>query len=128
MNLVQYFVGYTLSIFGGWAICWALLAGMRRTLGMGNYAFDPLALYVGGTERAVVTTLVIFTPAYVPAFIGGWVVLKIAAGWGRRQGNDAEKGHFLALVGSVISFAIAIGVGLWLDPSALSVWREAGSA
>jgi hypothetical protein len=87
--------------------------------------------FFGSTERAVALTLVLMAPAYLPAFIGGWVVLKFAIGWQRQQiqpsllvedtGQVATQ-SFVALIGSVISFAIAIAVGLALYPEALNAW------
>ena len=57
-------------------------------------------------------------PDYLAGFIGGWVALKFAANW-KRQGLDADdnvtRGSLLALVGSVISFAVAIGDGWWIN-------------
>ena len=65
-------------------------------------------------------------PPYVPTFIGGWVVLKFALGWRRaRHSEQVETGSFLALIANVISFAIAVGVGLALNPKALEFWATA---
>src|SRR6478672_6827600 len=36
---------------------------------------------IGCTERFVVTTLVVWVPAYVAPFIAAWVALKMAANW-----------------------------------------------
>jgi hypothetical protein len=76
----------------------------------------PLDFWLGATERIVVTTLVIWAPTYVAAFIGGWVASKFAANWYRRDNTDANrKGTLIALIGNVASFAIAIGAGLIAD-------------
>jgi hypothetical protein len=86
---------------------------------------------VGATERAVALTLVLFAPPYLPTFIGGWVLLKFAIGWQRENFDTSGKHNkqvgeqsFLALIGSVISFAIAVGVGVWLNPAALEIWAK----
>jgi hypothetical protein len=85
--------------------------------------FDWLAFLGGAIERAVALTLVLWAAPYLPPFIGGWVLLKFAIGWQREKyGEEVAKGSFLALTGSVLSFAIAIGVGVALNPAALDIW------
>jgi hypothetical protein len=89
---------------------------------------DWMGLFGGVVERFVALTLVLIAPAYLPAFIGGWVLLKFAIGWQReREGKyveerEVDKQSFLALIGNVISFAIPIAVGLVLYPEALNAW------
>ena len=62
-------------------------------------------------------------PSYLPSFIGGWVLLKFAIGWQReKHGNQVAEQSFLALIGNVLSFAIAIAVGAFVNPHALQVW------
>ena len=79
--------------------------------------------FIGATERAVALTLVLWAPAYLPAFIGGWVVLKFALGWQRvTEDRQVTTQSHLALIGNVISFAIPIAVGLALYPEALNAW------
>jgi len=91
--------------------------------------FDWLAFLGGAVERFVALTLVLFAPPYLPPFIGGWVLLKFAIGW-QREGygggdkGDVEKGRFLALIGNVLSFGIAILVGVLLNPEALEMWAK----
>lgn len=82
-----------------------------------------LVLWVGGTERAVATTLVIWAPATLSGFIAGWMALKIAANWGRQQGEKFGKRHLIALVGSTLSFSVAIAVGLAVHPEALATFQ-----
>ena len=63
---------------------------------------------------------------YLPSFIGGWIVLKFALGWQReRKTKEALTGSMLALIGNVLSFAIAIAIGAWLNPNALDVRAKA---
>jgi hypothetical protein len=67
--------------------------------------------------------LVLWAPPYLPPFIDGWVLLKFAIGWQRQKyGDEVATGSFLALIGNVLSFAIAIGVGVVLNPAALDIW------
>jgi hypothetical protein len=47
-----------------------------------------------------------------------------ARGYGGKDKGDVEKGRFLALIGNVLSFAIAIGVGLALNPAAREIWAK----
>jgi hypothetical protein len=74
-------------------------------------------------ERATITILFIEVPKLVPAFIGGWTVAKFAAGWGRIVTSDdnIRRLHMIALVGSVLSYAIAIGAGIWARPESLAI-------
>jgi hypothetical protein len=88
--------------------------------------FSDWPAFLGGAvERAVALTLVLLAPAYLPSFIGGWVLLKFAIGWQRqRNGDEVARGSFLALIGNVLSFAIAIWVGVLLNPKALEIWAQ----
>jgi len=53
------------------------------------------------------------------------VLLKFAIGWQRQKyGDEAARESFLALIGNVLSFAIAIGVGVALNPAALDIWAK----
>jgi hypothetical protein len=109
---------------GGWLVClyvmrWLVLEKERPPFS------DWPACLGGVVERAVALTLVLYAPPYLPPFIGGWVLLKFAIGWQRQEYGDAvAKGSFLALIGSVLSFAIAIGVGVLLNPAALDIWAK----
>jgi len=76
---------YLIACIGGWLIVGACLYCMRWSLGLKTRSFAPLELFIGCTERAVALTLVLKAPPYVPAFIGGWVVLKFALGWQRSR-------------------------------------------
>jgi hypothetical protein len=80
------------------------------------------------TERFVATSLVIVAPSYLPAFIRGWVALKFALNWKRRdQSDETAQASLLALVGNVLSFGIAICVGVLVNPHALDVWNAAAT-
>jgi hypothetical protein len=83
-------------------------------------------MILGATERAVALTLVLLAPPYLASFIGGWVLLKFAIGWQREKHSDeVARGSFVALIGNVLSFAIAIAIGVYLNPDALKFFQTA---
>jgi hypothetical protein len=98
---------------------------VKSTLGFWD-SFTWSDFWIGGAERAVATTLVVFAPSYLAGFIGGWVALKFAANWKRQpdRGTETALGGLLFLVGNVISFSIAVTAGLPLNPAALDVWAK----
>ena len=58
------------------------------------------------------------------------MLLKFAIGWQREKRDDDDEKEvatqsFLALIGSVLSFSIAIAIGVFLNPNALEVWKNA---
>jgi hypothetical protein len=122
----QIIVAYLISILAGHFIVDAILRLARWHLGhrdKGKFS----DIWIGGTERAIATTLVWFAPGYVAPFIGAWIALKIAANWGRLKGDSREVrlGHLIALIGNAWSFAVAIVAGvLLLNPGALAVWAK----
>ena len=128
---MRYVAAYLGVCVAGWlavAVClyvmrWLVLKKENRP------RFSDWPAFLGGIERVVALTLVLWAPPYLPSFIGGWVLLKFAIGWQREEyggedKRDVEKGRFLALIGNVLSFAIAIGVGLLLNPAALEIWAK----
>jgi hypothetical protein len=116
----------------GWlavAVCLYVMRWLVLRKGSRPPFSDWPAFLGGAVERAVALTLVLWAPPYLPSFIGGWVLLKFAIGWQREGygGNDKDevaKGRFLALIGNVLSFAIAIGVGVFLNRAALEIWAK----
>jgi hypothetical protein len=124
---------YLLACVGGWlAVACALYVMRWLVLEKNLPPFSDWPAFLGGaTERAIALTLVLKAPPYLPAFIGGWVLLKFAIGWQREgyggKGDEGEvaKGRFLALIGNVLSFAVAIAIGVALNPKALEVWATA---
>jgi len=90
--------------------------------GFSHWLFRWINLWVGGTERAIATTLVIWAPDILAGFVGGWVLLKVAANWQRRSGAEYGQRHLLALVGSAVSFAVAIAAGFLQRTSSLAAW------
>jgi len=129
VKIVNYIGAYILSIPVGWLIAGSAVYLMRLTitpLADGRKtprdSFRLLDLWVGGVERAVATTLILLAPRYLPGFIGGWVVLKFAANWQRRPYEAAvAEGSLVSLVGSVLSFTVAIAAGLLVRPDALAI-------
>jgi len=123
-------IAYLVACFAGHLVVAVLLYGMRRATLKRRPEFSDLwelsVFFLGVTERAVALTLVLWAPPYLPTFIGGWVALKFALGWQReRKTSEALTASMLALIGNVLSFAIAIGVGVVLNPEAIFVWATA---
>lgn len=124
--MLTYVGAYLLACVGGWlviAVClyfmrWLVLEERSRP------PFSDWSAFFGGViERAVALTLVLLAPPYLASFIGGWVLLKFAIGWKREEfGAEVAKGSFLALMGNVFSFAVAIAIGVALNPAAIQVW------
>ena len=128
---------YLLAIFGGWAFVGLCLFTMRAMIGHpGKRSFRMLDFFLGGMERAIAITLVIWAPSYLSSFIGAWIAFKFAANWQRIPLQVNEKtnadglkvvteGSLLFLIGSAISFTIAILAGVFLNPHALEIWAAA---
>ena len=128
-----YLAAYAFSIIGGGFIAGPVVKHLRRQIERGR---DPeprvlsLDWLLGGIERTIVTTMVIFTPPLVPVFIGGWVALKFAANWQARMPdpNDKEDQQIVGrkrltfLVGSAISISVAILAGLLVSRHAIDIW------
>lgn len=119
-------LAYLCTTLGGWLVVGIIVFLMRRTTGKSKdvkfLEWGPF--WIGCAERAIATTLVIGTPKFVPAFIGGWFALKMVAGWSRHKEAEHTTGHLFALVGTALSFAVAIGVGLGINPGAVDIWNE----
>ena len=104
------------TVPGGWVIVGCVLFLIRKTIKSrdAKYSFEPLDLWLGTTERAIAMSLMICSPGTLPTFIGGWTAAKIAANWARIQPVDdyARTGQLVALIGSALSFGLAIGGAL----------------
>lgn len=110
-------LAYVLSILGGWAFVGGGLKVIRVSLKeQHNFFWDPLDFWLGGTERAVATTLILYAPRYLAAFIGGWIALKFAANWKRHTGPKYGRPSLVFLIGNVLSFAAAIAATLYMRP------------
>jgi hypothetical protein len=79
---------YLVSVFIGHIVIATLMHCMRRLVGIERDFWRWSDFFIGATERLMATTLVIFAPSYLPAFIGGWVKIgrKLAAT--RKQRNS----------------------------------------
>jgi len=90
-------------------------------------SFGWMVFFVGATERFAATTLAAFAPAQLASFIAGWVALKYAVNWQKKPDNKARENSLFAIIGTVLSFAIAIGIGLAITPDNISYfvdWRN----
>lgn len=123
-------LAYAVSVIGGAVATYVVVEGLycwlrqRRIVSKTDpERLPPLLALLGMLERAVITTFVIYTPTIVPTFIGGWVLLKFAGGWGRFKGESLKNRVVFTvfLVGNIISIAFAVGAGLWHSPGALDV-------
>src|SRR3990167_1087530 len=123
---MTYVLAYVLSVAGGWLIAGVAIHIMRKSICVprGRF-FKWIDVWVGGSERAVATTLLLFAPAQLAVFIGGWMALKLAANWQRSTDPDAPQTTFVAMVGSVVSFSVAIAAPLLLLPDALAPLLQA---
>jgi hypothetical protein len=123
--VVTYFF---VCIIGHYLVAWCMHR-MRMLVGLKGTApfHDWTTALIGVTERFVALTLAIWVPAYLATFIGGWVLLKFALGWQRTQLNDmVARGSQLALIGTVLSFGIAILGGLYLNPQLTGALAHTG--
>jgi hypothetical protein len=123
MPVCLYVLIYVLVLVVGHYLVATCMYGMRRLIDLKvELPFHEwMATLVGVTERAVALTLVIWAPRYLAAFIGGWVLLKFAIGWRRTPLNyNVALGSQLALIGNILSFAIAIAGGLYLNHNAMT--------
>ena len=80
-----------------------------------------LSTLTGVVERAIITTLVLWAPKVLVLFIGGWMALKLAGGWGLLKDPTPQNRYTysIGLLGSVLSISWAIAVGTYFAPAAL---------
>lgn len=111
---------------GGWALVGALLWGIRLhvTKRRPENCWGRLDFWIGSIERTIATAMFVWGIAYLPAFIGAWVALKLAANWQRIKSERAEvrSGTLIVLIGNVFSFAFAIAVGAIVNPLAIGAF------
>lgn len=126
---------YSFSLLGGQFLAREWVVLLKRQI---NKSYDPksarLALLdwsVGFLERGIVTTLVIWAPSLTGPFVGGWMALKFAANWDKREvggefeaQQDVARSRLIGLVGSVVSLGVAIGAGVAAHPHSLLVWAN----
>lgn len=129
--ILGYVSAYLVSIVLG-AIVVSLVVYLFHThvLGFTRPWWRSIDMTIGCLERTISTTLVIWTPPLLPPFIGGWIALKFAANWGRSKEEhqtggvrgDTVNGSLVFLIGNALSFSIAIGAGLLVNPEAVTIW------
>jgi hypothetical protein len=133
MSLIETFLACLISALGGHGVTAAIVKLLRWRLN--NWAIARsikplpdtdtvwwLAMWIGIAERAIVTALTIWAPSAVAVFVGGWVLLKFAGGWGRIKEQDVHTRsvYMIGLLGNVVSFSVAIAVGLVVSPNSLA--------
>jgi len=123
-GLIKILIAFAGSVAGGWLTTGLMVWVMRRSIGYPRVFFRWSDIWIGGTERAIATALVIWAPSLGPAFIGGWTALKLAVNWRRQTELGAPEMSSIALVGSAFSFAVAVGAGIWVNPALLTLWTK----
>lgn len=119
-------LAFAILTVGGWAFVAVSLGIIRthvfRKRGQFEESFGRLDFWLGSIERLVATMMFVWGIASLPAFIGAWIAFKLAANWQRikSQSDEVRKGTLIALVGNVLSFSLAIGVGYFLNPHAIA--------
>jgi hypothetical protein len=110
-------LGWTISLF------WLLnkQIGPSQTDSTTRIWWIPMA--IGIFERAIATTLIIWTPKIIAPFIGGWIALKVAGGWGllKEPTTRNRATFFIGLLGSIVSLGWAIAWGLYVMPGAVKL-------
>lgn len=128
------FVGYFISIVGGGILVALVISGLRKAMER-HEGFEHvpghiwwLPVIIGFVERTIVTTLLVWAPTLTPGFIGGWILLKFAGGWGRfKEPTVTNRAvYMIALLASVASLAMAIFGGLMIAPDALYAFSKRG--
>jgi len=84
-----------------------------------KYKFHGLAVSIGILERLAVTSLLALGISGAGAFIGTWILVKMASGWNRLQKSEPryKARSISALIMSLVSLSFA-AVAAWL-------WRSA---
>jgi hypothetical protein len=120
MRVYLFLLVYFLVCVGGHYLVAYSMYFMRWLVSLDtDPSHDWMSFLIGFTERAVALTLIVWAPRYLVTFIGGWVLLKFAIGWQRTPLNAmVARGSLLALIGNVLSFAVAIAGGLYLNQDA----------
>lgn len=127
MTASDLLTAYVISIVAGGILAGGCISILRWALSQ-ELGLEPpprlvwwLVVLVGSTERAIVTTLLIWTPGLAPGFIGGWVLLKFAGGWSRFKEPTVENRamFMIAMLGNAVSMSVAIGAALLVGPHVL---------
>lgn len=85
-----------------------------------------IPMLVGIFERAIVTSLMLWAPKLTAPFLGGWMALKVAGGWGllKEPTTRNRATFFIGLLGNVVSFAWAIGVVAYFSPQSIQALND----
>lgn len=80
----------------------------------------------GMIERFIIITLIIVAPKMLTTFLGTWLALKVAGGWGLlKEPTTENRATFtFGLWGTTLSYACAIVCGLWVAPQALEILKN----
>lgn len=75
---------------------------------------------LGFLERGLVTAFILWLPNAAGPFIGAWLVVKAATGWGdfgREQTSEPARARYaVVLLASLGSIIWAVGWGIWWMP------------
>jgi hypothetical protein len=122
MTMTVALIGIVVAVTvpGGWIIVGSALLLIRKTLPHkdAQRCFEPLEFWLGSTERFIAMVLMLGTPGTLPTFIAGWTAAKIAANWARIKPDSSayvRTGQLVALIGSALSFGLAIGGALLIE-------------
>ena len=82
-----------------------------------------IAVVTGMIERSIIVTLILIAPRMLTTFLGAWLALKVAGGWGLlKEPTTENRATFVfGLWGTVLSYACAIVCGLWIAPNVLDI-------
>lgn len=89
---------------------------MNRKLLLPERVPFPFPMLIGVLERLIFTMLLVCNVSASGAFIGTWILAKIATGWNRYTKPEVEfrMVAFVGLIGSMISLFFALlGAILW---------------
>src|SRR5262249_11856262 len=117
-----------ISVVGGAVVTW-LWSWLLHRLNQQNYERLPedarkrhhaFSITIGGVERLLLTTLVIWLAGAVGPLGAAWLGVKAVVGWAgmdkteHHAASHAARARFsVTLLGSAISFLWAIGCGIW---------------
>jgi hypothetical protein len=132
MSILWFGLGYAISLGGGGLLARYWVVFLKKRIDPQYDSTTRLGVLdwsLGILERAITTTLIIWAPTLAAPFIGGWVALKFAANWEKRDVDgdfhaqqQIARHRLTGIVGSTISIVVAVAVGLALNPHAIQAW------
>ena len=96
---------YFVSIVLGAGVTYMWSEWMHVINGTNAKKVRPIPAAIGAFERAIITTLVIWIPSSIGAFVGGWFMVKAIGGW-RKLSSDSTADratYFIGLLGGLMS-------------------------